>query len=864
MSKEDLELDLSKISFSKEKAIEFMKKYGIFLLVLIPVLLAAYIRLIPSTMPMADEWARSNVDSYYKSQIGNQIREQYPNLPNENVQPIIDQQYSDFRKQNKEMIQQQIKQTSNQIKSNFQDEDGYIYMPDIDPYQWLRYARNYIEKGQVGDEVRDGIQWDNHMLAPKGTDATTRPHPIVLAYLYKIMKIFSSKITLMQSATYFPVLLAALSIIPIFFIARMFAGNAGGFFAGIMMAINGAFLARTTWGHPDTDVYAIFFAVYFAWFFFLTINAEDAKKRVIFAGLSGISIGLFSLFWAGWWYVFDFALATLGIYTLYILFFENNEKMIRAIKENQNLKNTLTAAGLIVIISAVFITLFMNFETFTSALSQPFAFTNIKEASHATLWPNVYTTVAELNQASVKSIINSIGGNLFFYTSLIGIALLLFIKTDGRRKYLPYALMMIFWYIGIIYASTKGIRFNMMLAPPLALGIGAVAGIAYSRLSEYLKDMGIDKKITKAAIILVFLVILISYAKGAANSVKGDTPIVNDAWYNSLNKIKLESQPNAIINSWWDFGHHFKYFADRAVTFDGASQNSPMAHWIGKVLLTSDEKEAIGILRMLDCGSNDAFELLNSYVNNSHQTVDMLYDAVVRDKAGAESYLESKNIPREKISAVLEKTHCNPPENYFITSEDMIGKAPVWAHFGSWDFNKADAWINARNMPREEAIKYIQKAFENSEEEAKGIYFKIKSIINEDDANNWISPWPGYNNEMRCTEKDRKLDCNGALIDLDTKEVRLSTDRGVQIPYSLIYAENNQIKEKILNGGFQQSILLFKNGESYSIMPSSTHLSQSIFTKLFFYDGAGTSQFEKFSDQTTINGEKIIVWKVKW
>ena len=864
MTKEDLELDLSKITFSREKALHFFKKYGTFLLVLIPVLLAAYIRLIPSTMPITDDWARSTVDSYYKNQIGNQVREQYPNLPNENVQSIIDQQYSEFKKQNKALVQQQIKETSDQIKSSFQDENGYIYMPDIDPYQWLRYARNYIEKGQVGDEVRDGIQWDNHMLAPKGTDATSRPHPIILAYLYKIMKIFSSKITLMQSATYFPVILAALSIIPVFFIAKIFAGNVGGFFAGIMMAINGAFLTRTTWGHPDTDVYAIFFAAYFAWFFFLTLNADNLKKRLIHSALAGLSIGLFSLFWTGWWYVFDFALATLGIYILYVFFFENKEKSLKALKENAEIKSILAATGMIILASALFVTLLTNFSTFTGSVAAPFKFTTIKEASHASLWPNVYTTVAELNQASLKSIINMAGGNLFFYISLIGIALLLLIKTDGKRKYMPYALMSIFWYIGILYASTKGIRFSMMIVPPLAIGIGAAAGIMYSKLSEYLTDMGIDKKITKTITVLIFLVILLSYAKGVAGSIKSDIPIINDAWYNSLNKIKLESQPNAIINSWWDFGHHFKYFADRAVTFDGASQNSPMAHWIGKVLLTDKEKEAIGILRMLDCGSNDAFEILNSYVNNSHQTVDMLYSIVIMDKSGANSYLKSKNIPDEKISAVLEKTHCSPPENYFITSEDMVGKAAVWAHFGSWDFNRADAWINARNLPKEEAIKYIQKAFKSSEEEAKNVYFKIKSITNENEANNWIASWPGYGNEQGCSEQNENLVCGGVLINLETKDVQISTDKGMQKPDSIVYSENNQLIKKSFDDGIGQSLLLIQNGNSYKIIITSTQLTQSIFTKLFFYNGVGTSQFEKFSDQTTINGERIIIWKVRW
>jgi len=47
---------------------------------------------------------------------------------------------------------------------------------------------------------------------------------------------------------------------------------------------------------------------------------------------------------------------------------------------------------------------------------------------------------------------------------------------------------------------------------------------------------------------------------------------MNDGWYESLTKIKQNASEDAIINSWWDFGHWFKAVGDRAVTFDGTPQ----------------------------------------------------------------------------------------------------------------------------------------------------------------------------------------------------------------------------------------------------------------------------------------------------
>ncbi len=911
---DEITFDLS--SLKSIKIVPFFKKYGVIFLLIIPVLLSAQIRLIPSTLPITDDWAKSTVENYYKSNIQTQIRQQYPNLPDQNVNTLVDQQWQAAYKQNKAQILAQIEQTSQQFKDQFRDENGYTYMPDIDPYAFLRHARNYLDHGYVGDIKKNGEDWDTHMIAPKGTTVGVKSHPIVLAYLYKIMHFFNSKITLMQSATYHPIIFVALSIIPIFFIARMFSGNTGAFFAGIIMAINGAYLGRTTWGHADTDSYNILFAVLFVWFFFLSMRQHNFKKSAIYAALAGFTIGVFSIFWSGWWYVFDFVLGTIGLYLLYVFIFEDKFSMKRVI-ENAQSKRIILASVVLILVSGVFVSLFTTPGAFIRSPLEPLGFANIKEASLADLWPNVYTTVAELNSASFDDIVGSLGGKVFYYTAIFGMLLLFlvrkgestertnyvlllalavfimylgsakninlffyvgllatafifvkdfFTKTEGRKEYLAYALLILIWGAGIFYASTKGVRFTMMLVPPISLAIGAAIGITYKKLMTYLEGMGISPKITGTVFIILVLLIINPYIVGAKSAVKNEVPLVNDAWYNALTKIKVESKPDAIINSWWDFGHHFKYIADRAVTFDGASQNSPMAHWIGKVLLTDNEQQAIGILRMLDCGSNDAFEALNKIVNDTPTSVKMLYDIIAMDSTGAQSYLTSKGINKETSLEVLKFTHCNPPEDYFITSEDMIGKAGVWGHFGSWDFNKADIWSNARNLPKDEAIKRIEKRLNLNEDEAKKIYVQLKSIANEGDANQWIAPWPGYGGQQSCSKQGNssKLICGGYLVDLDTKDVQISTSEGIKRPYSIVYVENNSFQEKKINGQIDQTIMLINKNGSYNIVQASTSTATSIFTRLFFYDGIGLEHFKKFTEEHALTGDKIVVWKVAW
>ena len=229
------------------------------------------------------------------------------------------------------------------------------------------------------------------------------------------------------------------------------------------------------------------------------------------------------------------------------------------------------------------------------------------------------------------------------------------------------------------------------------------------------------------------------------------------------------------------------------------------------------------------------------------------------DKYSAENYLTNNNINIE----VLEKTHCNPPENYFITSEDMVNKAGVWGHFGSWDFKKAAVWNIINSNDREKAIIKIKDALKISEKEAEKYYFDAMSLGSEVNANTWIAPWPGYGGSTYCSNIDNNtIDCSGAKIDLTTKDIE-----GERKPYSIIYLENDSVVEKIYENGIaEQSIILRydEDNNRYVVTIASPVMATSLFTKLFMFDGIGLNHFKEFTRETQPSGGQIIVWKVEW
>ena len=965
---EDVKIDLKKTgAFLKGiirgqgtgiKNIEFISKHKKIIAILIPlvivIFLSVQIRMIPASAPYTQVWAEQSVNKMIQDDIATAINQQYPNLPDENKNALVSGEFQNTIKNDKYTIKtgqyagqsisiaEQIKTTSAYFRSFYEydsgPEQGKLYMPDIDPYYWYRYAENIIEHGHPGDEIRDDnpkdnitneVPWDNHQFAPNGRPIVQadRFHPYFLAYFYKALHTFNSGITLLRSTFYYPVFISALTVLFIFFIARRIAGNIAGFFAAATAAVNAAFINRTLFGHADSDAWVIFFPVLITWLFLEAFYAKKLKQISI-AGAAGFFTGMFSIVWGGWWYIFDFLMGALVACLVFYTAVNFRELKIN-IKEyikKSSIKNIIKVSIAYYAFTGIFITFFVNIKEFYNAPFAFLSFTTVKTPVLETLWPNVLTTVAEFNEGSINSILNSVGGIILFWIAVLGLMLLLtkrtlkdivflgisalwwavilsFFRSSGIMTFIAlfalpiilklvllitkgdkdievkHALLMMVWIIGTMYASTKGIRFSLLMVPAFSIALGAAFGITHQFLTKWIeRELQINKAIISVVVILLLFIPLITPYNQSKTQAGYDVPIISDEWYNSLIAIKEDSKENAIITSWWDFGHHFKAIADRPVTFDGTTQVTPQAHWVGRILSTPDEEEAIGILRMLDCGGNNAFEELYSTNNDTHKSVDTLYSIfrLGKTKAGAE--LKKSGLTNEQTEKMLNYTHCEPPEAYFITSEDMVGKAGVWAHFGLWDFEKAEMWQKLKNKKEKEAVEYMQKRFNYTEEKATSYYYEIQGLTTESDANMWVSPWPGYlSGYSDCSNEGKEISCPQTIqagnrnvlvnikIDPETMNAYIPELNSAP-PNKIAYAAKDGVFGKTFGGqtaGF--GLMLLPRGEnSYTSLMESSELADSMFSKLFFFDGHGLKYFEPFSKKRTVTGINIYVWKIDW
>ncbi|HLC96341.1 MAG TPA: STT3 domain-containing protein [Candidatus Nanoarchaeia archaeon] len=920
---DSVQIPIGKIKDSFSDVGAFLKAYAtpilIILALLVPMGFSVHFRMYPDELPITDAWARDTVYSTIKSQITSNLYQKYPNLPDANIDALVEDEFQNALKAQKAQIEQQIKSTSQYFKSQFKDENDQTYLIGIDPELWYGEARNYVQYGHLGDKIVNGTSVYSLRDGRLDKEATPQLHPILIAYYYKFIHFFNSNYTLLRATYIMPVILITLSVIPAFFIARRFGGMVGGLFAGMIVAINGPLLGRTPAGFSDTDPYNILLPLLITWLFLEAFETENVKKQLILSALAGLITGFFSYAWAsGWGYVFICILGSVVAYLVLLLItnFKNFKSNPLTFVIKGAARNPLINVITYMVFTGIFVTLFTGRYTFTSVFSKLFAFVKLREVAVDTLWPNVITTVAEFNTASVPNIISQMGGSPLFWIGTIGLILLLFNRKnpnlvnkvylgisalyylimislkDSLNDYRVFLLILVLpiiagivkiimlreekdidiklsllltlWFIATIYSFTKGIRFSILMVPAFAIAFGIAIGIGYRYISDLItKELHINLNISRGVVFLLLGLLLITPISQAKSIATTEIPNMTDAWYQSLIDIK-EDTADGIITSWWDYGHWFVAHAQRRVTFDGGDQGERI-HWVGKSLLTSEEKVNVGLLRMLNCGQEQAPHRIESFIDgDTIRAIDILNEIVVVDRDAAEKILRKNNLTDEQIASVIEVTHCEDLlDQYYITSEDMVGKGGVWAHFGSWDFRRAKMWQSVRGTSYNEGYAILQDQFNLSPAVSDAYYFEIQSTS----ADQWIAPWPSFRSGVgNCAVSGSKVQCgNGAIVNLTNYDAQVQTQQGAVTPASLVYVKNNDLVEKeFTDAQIEVSVLLIPNGNGYTSVLVDPQLADSMFVRLFFYDGVGLTHYTVLSDRTTITGERVIVWKVSF
>ncbi|WP_407378927.1 STT3 domain-containing protein [Methanobrevibacter sp.] len=205
----------------------------------------------------------------------------------------------------------------NEIKGDYVDSSGLPYFSEMDSYYNLRLTEDYADHGYVGDlKLDDGSEMDLHRYAPDGNVINYELGIVyITTFFHDMVNQFIGTHTVREVAFWTGAVVASLAVIPAFIFARRLTNDYGAIAATLIIALAPNYFAHTFPGFFDTDMFYYIFSLFFIFFFVECIRTDNIVLKIVYALLSIISIGLFSISWTG--YIFYVGL--MGIFAVVYL-----------------------------------------------------------------------------------------------------------------------------------------------------------------------------------------------------------------------------------------------------------------------------------------------------------------------------------------------------------------------------------------------------------------------------------------------------------------------------------------------------------------------------------------------------------------
>ncbi len=914
--------------------------------------LVIWIRLLPLSVGDLDDVAASLISLRYARMIASSLP---PNTPVAQGRAEVHHKLDRWREEHRAGYDAQIRQVAAVLKSqlSYRGEDGVerIILGDIDSYHWLRMARNYLQTGTTCDAVVGGQCRDTYANAPVGRrNIYNRSlHIAAIIAVDRTITRFKPHYPLPAASFLVPVIAGALAVFPAFAIGARLAGPLGGLCAALLISVNPLFLERSL--GSDDDVWNIVLPLFMVWAALEALGASRRSAQIAFAALAGLFVALHAVTWSGW--SFNYAVVLAGMMATVALELVGWLASARSGRswEPSNLQRAALVTAVFYVAGGLFAAAFGVRGYFSAPLSmiKPLIFASHSSAAAPdnAFWPDTFATVAELVPQNLRSIAATMGGAVFFGASWLGLAMLvaprggpklavLALITGGEYLYwlrlstappgrlgvllllglpllaavlidtlakrdlsreLGAVMIILAWFFAALFIAWDARRLVMLMIPPFAIAFG----VALGRLQQW-ADAAIRRllpaaaRIARPVLFAVLAAVLIGPVWQGYKRARSYVPHMNAAWWDTLTFLRQQSPPNAIVNTWWDYGYWVKFVARRRVNNDGGSLRTHIPYWTARALDAPSGRESAGLLRMLDCasdatpepeGKQGAYGKLLAYDMDEIKAQQMVSALARMGRRQAQAYLAEQGLDASAQNDILRSTHCDPPPSYLLLSTAME-PMPAWRFLANWDFERAYVVRRARLMPRKLAMADLVSRFGLSGEQARSLLNRSDSVTSAPAERNFIEP--GFSKLRsglwRCDRAGAALTCNlSARIDPATvvrqvifnpanpdatRMTAIHEQPGqrpswIQLaPALLLIADYDGIRE-VSNPNAKNSHLAVLIDLPRSLVRLATpDYLRSTYNNLMYLDGRYTPFFEKVRQEIGFRGERVTLWRINW
>ncbi|MFH1771947.1 MAG: STT3 domain-containing protein [Candidatus Omnitrophota bacterium] len=819
-----------------------------------------YLRMFLAYFPQLKTQARTEVENKISKDSIEKAQGLFPDY-NSYAQDEMAVEFFKEAVKGKKIFNRQVSEKYTELKSKYQDETGQTYLLELDPYQWMRYTENVVKYGHPGDRKVKGKSYDTHMLAPVGMHiGPVRFLFYFSAHLYKAITFFYKGLSFYKYLFYLPLFYTFVFLFIVYVFSVKLFSHWGAFVATLFIGLNSIFIRRSCAGWYDYDTLSLIVPLLLVWCLFTALSGRvNLRRLTIYSIIASFLQGLYSFTWVGWWFIF------LVVSCFFLCMILNNYCLYYKDLRNAHRQNAPYFISAIIFTagSILFCFLISRINLLTFIISSIKENLNLGKSLSVSIWPNTNYTIGELKPADMLRIAENLHGLLMFVLSLFGMLWFYSKEKRGRRKDFVY--IMLFWFLFMIFASSRSIRFVIYLAVPLGFFLGGFTDNIVKIIGEkkYLK-VGFRHASYIGFFLAICLFTWIVLSSGI-KSCKQVYPLMDDGWHRVLMRIRAETPSNAVVNSWWDYGNFFKTTAGRRVIFDGQSQSGTLTYWMGKALVSEDENSAMRILRMINNASDGTFNSLNSYIIDPYKTLGTLEQLLLLDRDKGENLLRKNKIPANIISKVMDDLHKVPDPAYFIVDSTMVGKMSPISFLGNWDVKKLYIYKNI-NESKADVLNALRSIFGLSPESAQSYYNEITITPEGKPVYESLSQRYFYNGYAAKATKTGNLIHfdNGFLYNFDAKQGILYSIMNLSFkkPKTIVVTdEHSQEKIKTDDGDYERAVWMFKVDDQYQSIILNEPLANSLFSRLYFIKGRGLKCFTPFIMDTEA---KIFVYKIEW
>ena len=315
---------------------------------------------------------------------------------------------------------------SEELKSNFQDQNGLPYFSEIDSYYNYRLTQDYLNHNYLGDLIVNSTSWDLHSYFPSGRPAVYPPLIVyITSFAYELANSFGN-IPLNGVAIWVAPFIASLAVVPAYFFVKRITNDYGGIAAGILIGTAPAYFIHTFAGFFDTDMFNMLFPILIVGFFIMSIPAKNIKTRSIYVALSAVFLLVYSMAWEGWWYIFYLIVSTAIIYLLISSYMFEMETIKSFKNYSDKFKYFIRQPAffsliIFVVLSISLLSVYLGPSGLIDTLTRSVGNSQLHASIQSASYPNVYISVDELKIPSIIEILGKVGGIIPFIFGILSI-----------------------------------------------------------------------------------------------------------------------------------------------------------------------------------------------------------------------------------------------------------------------------------------------------------------------------------------------------------------------------------------------------------------------------------------------------------